>query len=64
MSTGLCPSYIVVPTSSAGGEAAQNRTEQDNPFPHLAGSAGPDVLQGTVGPLGSQGTLLSPVEPH
>lgn len=41
-------------------EAAQ---EKDNPLPQPATSAGLDASQGTIGPLGSQGTLVIHVQP-
>ena len=44
-------------TCSAGGEAAQHRAGKNNPFPHLAVSAGPGV-----DPMSCQGTLLTHIQ--
>lgn len=35
------------------------RAQRDGPFPRPAGNAVPDTPQDTVGPFGSQGTLLA-----
>ena len=55
---------MVVPKAahSAGGEAAQCRSEQDNPFPRPAGTAGHSAPQGMLGPVGCQGTMLSHIQ--
>ena len=63
-----CPldiiSFILVPkpAPSAGSEATKHRAEWNNPSPHPDVSTGPDPPQGTAGPLGCQGTLLTHVQ--
>ena len=59
-----CPTYIILPKTahSSPNEATQHRPRQDNPTPHLAGSAGSEAPQDTVGPTGCQGTMLTQPE--
>jgi len=59
-----CPTYIILPKTahSSPNEATQHRPRQDNPTPHLAGSAGSEAPQDTVGPTGCQGTMLTQIQ--